>query len=279
MTLTNEAAGAAARIAPAVTIIMPTYNCAPFVREAIGSVLAQTFGDWELIVVDDCSTDGTAEIAETLASTDARIQVVRLTHNSGAAVARNRALEIARGDFVAFLDGDDVWLPAKLSVQVAFMVEGGHPLSCTGYLRMSEEGRFLSIVRVPASVTRQQLITRNSMACLTVMYDRTRFASRRMPLIRKGQDFGFWLGLLAECGVAAGLDQPLARYRIRRRSVSSNKVRALLWTWELYRNHLNMSVPSSLFYLNCFALNGVMSRLREKIAWRLPFGRVAGEGR
>jgi teichuronic acid biosynthesis glycosyltransferase TuaG len=253
-----------------VSIVMPAYNCGHFVREAIGSVVVQTYRHWELIIVDDCSTDDTAQIVEGVAKTDNRIIVVRLPQNSGAAVARNRALDMARGDYVAFLDGDDLWLSDKLARQVSFMANGGHDLTYTGYERMSEDGRILSVVAAPPSVNWQQLITHNSMACLTVMYDRKRFSHQRMPLIRKGQDFGLWLNLLAECNVAAGLDLPLARYRIRRGSVSSNKIRALLWTWELYRDHLNIPAPASLYYLACFALNGVMVRLRERFPFRVP---------
>ena len=142
-----------------VSIIMPTYNCGAFIGETIASVQAQTHSHWELLVVDDCSTDDTAEVVAALAENDPRIHYVRLETNSGAAVARNRAMELAQGRYMAFLDSDDLWHPDKLRRQIDFMTSRGVAMSCTAYAQIDEQGAPTGkIVRSPARTSYNRLL-------------------------------------------------------------------------------------------------------------------------
>ncbi len=241
------------RPVPLISVIMPAYNCAPDLAEAVASVQAQTCADWELIIVDDASTDDSFAIASALAAKDARITVVQLAQNGGAAVARNTAIRLARGRYIAFLDADDLWLCAKLEHQIAFMAACDSALSFTAFTRQSNgHGKRVS---VPRTVTRAQLLRGNVIGCSTAVYDTANVGKVEMPDIRMRQDFGLWLRILALTPQAHGLDEVLTTYRRQPGSLSSSLFRRTGYTWRLYREEEGLGRLTSARYLAAHLLN------------------------
>jgi glycosyltransferase involved in cell wall biosynthesis len=252
-----------------VSVITPLHNSAAYISETIESVLAQTYQAWELIVVDDVSTDQSVQIVEAFVERDARIKLIKLEENSGAAVARNTAIKAASGRYIAFLDSDDLWLPDKLDKQLAFMQMHGHPFTFSAYSRIDEQGQPLGLVGVPDKVSYRQMLKTSVIGCLTAMYDTVYFGKVYMPLIRKRQDYGLWLKLLKQVEHAHGLQQPLGLYRVRRDSISSNKLNTSTYNWRLYRDVENLSFLSSCYYFSHYAVRGLLRskfpRLAKKI--------------
>lgn len=221
-----------------VSVIMPAYNCAPFLKQSVESVKNQTYGNWELLLVDDGSTDGTAALAEGLAAEDGRIHVFHTKGRQGPAVARNTALENASGEYAAFLDSDDLWLPEKLEKQLAFMQQTGADFSCTGYMRISEDGKqILGKVRpFPKADYNKVFYMANPVGNSTAIFRRTGLEDIRVPMIRKRNDFALWLAVLKRVDFAYGMSDFLGCYRVRQESVSSNKWNLLKYQWELYHH-------------------------------------------
>ena len=221
-----------------VSIVMPTYCSGRFLPDSVESVLGQTWQRWELLIVDDCSPDDTFETAKALAARDGRIRLLRTPANSGPAAARNLALENAAGNYIAFLDSDDLWKPEKLQRQIAFMERTGAKFSCTAYDRISEDGE-----RILGRVTpfkkadyNKVLYMANPVGNSTAMFDRAALGEIRVPLIRKRNDFALWLAILKKTDYAWGMGDCLACYRVRENSVSSGKIDLLRYQWELYRH-------------------------------------------
>ena len=217
-----------------VSIIMPTYNCGRFIGESIRSVLAQTYTHWELIIVDDCSTDSTATIVSSFA--DKRIRYYHNKHNSGAAITRNRALQEAHGQWIAFLDSDDLWLPEKLERQLAFMQQNGYAFSYHKYEEIGENGVSLNhIVSGPSHITHQSMRAYCWLGCLTVMYRRDIMPDLQIPDIRKNNDYAMWL-LLSKQTDCYLLPETLAYYRRRGGSISHQSYLTLImWHYRLFR--------------------------------------------
>lgn len=241
-----------------VSVIMPAYNSEPFVAASIESVLAQTYSDLELLIVDDVSSDKTASVVESYMRKDPRIRFFRQPQNAGAAEARNRAIGEARGRYIAFLDSDDLWLPEKLHRQIGAMRTEKWPFTYTAYTRIDEQGQPLGEVGVPSTVTYAELLKTCIIGCLTAVYDTEAFGKVLMPSIRKRQDFGLWLRLLKMTPRAYGIREPLALYRVRSDSISSNKKSAALYTWRLYREVERLSLFWSLWFFSHYAVRGVL---------------------
>lgn len=235
---------------PEVSIVTPVYNSEDFLEDMLGSVLRQTFSDWELLVVDDCSKDDSLEIVKKYVRRDSRIKLIQLERNSGAAVARNSAIQAARGRFIAFLDSDDMWLPNKLELHLEFIKSRKAALSYTGYEKITEQGeRTGSFVFSEKKLTYCDLLKSNKIGCLTVVYDTSVLGKVYMPLIRKRQDYALWLDILKKVPCAEGLDKPLSLYRQRSGSISSNKLEMIRYHWFLFREIENMSFAKSAYYL------------------------------
>lgn len=228
---------------PTVTVITPVYNALGTLERAVDSVRGQDFADWELLLSDDGSTDGSAELATRLARDDPRIRVLRCDANGGAARARNRALAAAQGRFIAFLDADDEWVPHKLSRQIGFMRETGAAFTYAGYFRV-REGRTRQVV-VPPSVDHAQLLRGNVIGCLTAVYDSEALGKIEMPDLRMRQDYGLWLRILRRTDRALAVPEPLGWYHVRPGSLSAGKLSATRATWRLYRQVEGLSVPSA----------------------------------
>lgn len=207
-----------------VSIITPNYNCGRFIAQTIESVLAQTYSQWEMLIVDDCSADNSYEIALAYAAKDNRIKVIRNEKNSGAAVSRNKALEIAQGEFIAFLDSDDLWMPDKLEKQIAFMRENNCDFSFTEYEHIDEENnRLHQIANVTKHLSYNKMLMHCWPGCLTVMYNQNVVGKVYAEDIKKNNDHALFLRVLKKCHNAMGMKALLAKYRIRKGSISSKK--------------------------------------------------------
>ncbi len=219
-----------------VSIITPSYNTAKYIGETIRSVQAQTYENWEMIIVDDCSTDNTDEVVLEYLS-DTRIKYLKNDKNSGAAISRNYALREARGKWIAFLDSDDIWMPTKLEKQIAFMVSGGYHFSYTQYEEIDEQSKPLGVlVTGPKRITKRGMYNYCHVGCLTVMYDAEYVGLIQIEDIKKNNDYAMWLKVCkrAECFL---LEEPLAKYRRGRvGSISTYGYSTLIkWHYRLYR--------------------------------------------
>jgi teichuronic acid biosynthesis glycosyltransferase TuaG len=250
-------------MSPAVSVVTPVWNALATLGATVASVQAQSFCDWEMLLVDDGSTDASLALAEELAAADPRIRVLRHEKNQGAAAARNRGIRAAAGRYIAFLDADDLWRPEKLDAQLAFMRAGGHPLSFTAYRRIAADGTPLGVVRVPARVSRGGLLKGNVIGCLTAVYDTEVFGKVEMPPLARRQDYGLWLELLRRVPHAHGLSQVLADYRVRPGSLSANKLVAARATWAVLREAEGLSRLAAGRAFFSYAARGVARRLGE----------------
>lgn len=235
------------REAGLVSIIMPSYNTAPYIKQTIQSVLDQTYINWELIIVDDCSTDNTNEVVDTIK--DCRIHYLKNEKNSGAAISRNKALREAKGQWIAYLDSDDLWMPEKLEKQIKFMEENGYVFSYTNYEEIDVDGYKTGVkVTGPKKITKTGMFNYCWPGCLTVMYDANKIGLIQIEDIKKNNDYAMWLKVCrkADCYL---LDEILGQYRKGRvGSVSNHSIRTMIgWHYKLYREAEDMGILSSLF--------------------------------
>lgn len=253
--------------APAVSIVMPAYNAVDTIADSIGSVLSQTHSGWELLVVDDASTDGTLALARSFAERDARVRVLCNDANSGVAQARNLALQHAKHRYVAFLDSDDLWVPEKLSRQLSFMARNGASFCYTYYHRIDMSGRAVGdVVKGPDSLSYRQLLRNSAIPCLTVMIDRRHYPGFHFPAIRH-EDYALWLSLLRGGRSAVCLPEDLACYRVSARSLSANKLRSVGWVWRVYRDSEQLGVLAAAACLAGYAFNASRRRVSLPRFW------------
>lgn len=231
-----------------VSIITPTYNCGKFIGETIESVLCQTYNNWEMIIVDDCSTDDTIEIVASFK--DPRIKYHRLDHNSGAAVARNLALRLARGRWIAFLDSDDLWLPTKLERQLSFMCRTGYSFTYHNYTEINEAGEPLNIlVSGKKHVRRLDMMACCWPGCLSVVYDAEKVGLVQIADIKKNNDTALWLKVIKETDCWL-LNENLAKYRRRKGSVTPTGILdKIRHHYPIFRKGEEMSVPVAAFWM------------------------------
>lgn len=241
-------------VSPTVSIVTPTYNSHQFIDETIDSVVNQTFPDWELILVDDGSSDSTVEIIKRWQDKDSRIRLLTNEQNLGPGPSRNRAVENSRGRYIAYLDSDDVWLPAKLETQLDHLKKHGATFSFTSYELVDEQSRLLGRqVTAPQALSYDDLLKNTVIGCLTVMIDSSKSPPLVMPSIPSRQPLVLWLKILKETGPAVGLDEILARYRVRAGSISSNKIQAAKQVWRVYREYERLPFPTALSYFVSYA--------------------------
>jgi teichuronic acid biosynthesis glycosyltransferase TuaG len=241
-----------------ISIITPNYNSENYIEETLQSIIAQSYKNWELLIVDDCSTDKSLDIIEKYALGDKRIKIFRLKENSGAAIARNKAIEEANGSFIAFLDSDDLWMPEKLEKQRAFMIQNNYNLTYTSYNVINENALApKKTVFCKQTLNYSQMLYSNKIGCLTAMYNRESLGKVFMPKIRKRQDYALWLKILKKEEKAYGIQKVLACYRERNNSISNNKIEMLKWNWILYNKVEKLSYLKSLFYLTSNIINRV----------------------
>lgn len=231
-----------------VSIIMPSYNCENIIKKSIDSVLKQTYKNWELIIVDDCSTDNTESVIKEYASKHSNIYFFKLEHNSGAAEARNKAISESKGEYIAFLDSDDSWYTEKLEKQIKFMKNNSIDFCATGYELVSEDGTSLNRALIPPAKTNynQFIMYSCPIGNLTAIYNRGKLGKIFVPNIKKRNDFALWLQVLKKTEFCYGMSDILAKYTIGRQgSLSKNKLKLLKYHWYLYRNIENHNILRS----------------------------------
>ena len=234
------------RLSGLVSIIMPSYNTAPYIKETIQSVLNQTYEDWELLIVDDCSTDNTDEVLDEIH--DPRIRIFKNECNSGAAVSRNRALREAKGQWIAYLDSDDLWMPEKLEKQIEFMESHGYTFSYTNYEEIDADGKRTGVrVTGPKRITKTGMFNYCWPGCLTVMFNASKIGLIQIKDIKKNNDYAMWLKICrkADCYL---LDECLGQYRKGRTgSISTHSIMTLIgWHYKLFHEAENIGVIQSL---------------------------------
>lgn len=246
-----------------ISIVMPVFNAAAWLEQTVASVQTQTHQDWELIAVDDCSSDGSFCMLQKMAEKDGRIRPVRLEENIGAARTRNEGIRLARGRYLAFLDSDDLWKKTKLEKELAFLKERQAAFAFTAYEFGDENGIGNGkIVRVPQTLSYKEALSRTIIFTTTVMFDLEKIDRSLifMPDV-KSEDTATWWRILRAGYTACGLNENLAVYRRPKNSLSSNKLEAVRRIWNLYRKQEGLSAPVSAYYLFFWALRATVRRL------------------
>lgn len=240
-----------------VSIIMPTCNSAKTVSESIESVLAQSYKNWQLLITDDCSQDDTLDIIQNFVNKDTRIKVYKNTVNLGAGLTRNHSIEHASGKYIAFLDADDIWLPAKLEKQIQFMQDNNYVFTYTKYQMFKTGEQKGKIINPSLTTNYKKILYGNDIGCLTVVYDADELGKHFMPSIRKRQDLGLWVELLKITPQAYCLPEVLAYYRTDS-GMSKNKFSAAKYQWLFYRNVMNFGILSSSRYFFIYSIKGFL---------------------
>ena len=236
---------------PLVSIVTPLFEAENYIAETISSVQNQTYSNWELIIVDDCSKDASVKIVEKFSSQDDRIILVKNEVNKGAAVCRNLATELAKGAYIAFLDSDDLWFPNKLEKQLEFMQENNCDVSFTSYLHIDEDSQPIKKrIKALPSLSYKKQHSNNYVGNLTGMYHAATIGKIDSPNIRKRQDWAVWLEAIKRSGKSAlGLQEDLALYRVHSESMSGNKFSLVSHNFRFYNVHLGHSFIASVYYL------------------------------
>lgn len=235
---------------PLVSIITPTFNSEKFISETIKSIQNQTYQNWEMIVVDDASSDATTAIIKLASENDNRIKLFKLEENSGTGIARNTALAKASGKYIAFLDADDLWKPLKLEKQIDFLISNELPFTFSFYECMDEEGNYLNkLVEAPKKLSYRQLFYCNYIGNLTGIYDADYFGKIQISSIRKRQDWMMWLTILKRTKIAYPVPESLAIYRIRENSISASKLDLVKHNFKVYRSYHNYNFLLASFYM------------------------------
>tara|TARA_B100000287_G_C20606172_1_gene770162 strand:- start:146 stop:898 length:753 start_codon:yes stop_codon:yes gene_type:complete len=247
---------------PLVSIITPCYNSSRYIAESISSVIKQTYSNWELLVVDDKSTDDSKEIILSFSREEKRIRPFFLDHNIGPSNARNFGIKNSRGRYIAFLDADDIWFSNKLTDQLLFMQNNDIAFSYTSYQRISEDGLIkYNTIKAPKYMSYSSYLKNTIIGCLTVMIDKNKTGSFLMPDISSSHDMALWLLIMRRGFKAYGLDKNLALYRITSNSNTSNKIKSIIDVWRVYRNIEQLNLVYSLW---CF-LNYLFHAIKKRV--------------
>ncbi|MDX1601716.1 MAG: glycosyltransferase family 2 protein [Salinimicrobium sediminis] len=249
-----------------VSVIMPAYNASGYIAESIRSVQQQSFEDWELLVIDDASKDGTSEIVEALRAEDSRIKLHVLPTNQGAGFSRNIGIKAATGDYISFLDADDLWKPHKIQTQLDLMKNENVQVCFSSYELIDERGKSLQKqIKALQFLPFKKLKKANYIGNLTGMYNASELGKIFCPLIRKRQDWGLWLLAVEKAGFAKGIQEPLAVYRERENSISGDKIEMLQYNYRVYREVLGYSSVKSLFWMLLFLWEQLLIKQRQKV--------------
>lgn len=240
-----------------ISVIMPMYNCEKYIEEAINSVLAQTYDAWELIVIDDGSMDSTASIVEELSKDDIRIRFYRNEKNEGVSATRNAGVLLARGDWIAFLDSDDMWEKSKLEKQMFFARDLNANFVFTGASFINENSEpYNGIFNVPLKVVYKELLKQNVISCSSVMIKKDYIIKYKMENDNTHEDFGSWLRILKKEQYAYAINEPLLIYRISSKSKSSNKVKSLKMAYKTYR-FVGINPVTAIYYMGWYVVRGL----------------------
>lgn len=250
-----------------VSIITPVYNCEHLIEETIKSVISQTYNNWEMILVDDCSPDNSAYIIKKYSEKDNRIKYIKLQENSGAAVARNYALEKSQGRFIAYLDADDLWKPEKIEKQIKFMLDNNYAFTCTDYEKIDETGKSLNkVIRIPQKVNYNLFLRNTIIQTVGVMVDTKQTGKEVlvMPNIRRRQDAATWAQILKAGYNCYEVPENLSYYRVVANSLSSNKIKAIKMNWYWYRKIEKLPLWKTGYCFIGYSFNAVKKRIYFK---------------
>ena len=240
-----------------VSIIMAAYNAEKTIEQAINSVLSQTYTNFELLVVNDCSKDRTAELVKGVAAKDGRVRLISNVKNSGVSYTRKHGLEEANGSWIAILDSDDAWAPEKLEKQIELQNRTNADLLFTGSAFMDADGHPIDwYLHAPAEVTYRQLLKQNVLSNSSALVRKELYARHYAVGDGMHEDFATWLGILKNGRLAYGVDEPLLIYRIAKNSKSGNKIKAAKMNWKTYR-YVGLNFVQSLYYECCYTVNGL----------------------
>ena len=232
---------------PFVSIIMPLYNCEEYIQDSIESIQQQTYRNWELIIVDDASTDKSVDMVNQVMKEESRICFTGLNVNSGVANARNIAIQKAKGKYIAFLDSDDLWLPNKLVKQIEIMEMENILFSYGSYLLIDEKGNSRGIFKAKNKVSYEDMLKTSEIGTLTMIYNSDKLGKHYFQEIGH-EDYVMKLQLIKEIGFAKGIVEPLAKYRVTSNSLSRNKFKTAYWQWKIYRDVENLPLVKSFYY-------------------------------
>lgn len=241
-----------------VSIIVPMYNAEKFIGKTIESVLAQTYQNWEMLIMNDVSTDNSLAIVSVYAKKDERIKIVNTEKNVGVVKGRNFLIDLASGKYIAFLDADDYWHNEKLEKQIKFMKEKNASISCTEYTRVKENEEKINDVIIKEEISYNDMLKNNYLGCLTVMYDAEKIGKRYFKELEKNEDYVLWLEIVKDVNTIYGLKENLAYYRVLDNSRSSNKVKTAKVRWEIYRKIEKLSLLKSIYYFLHYAIRAVL---------------------
>lgn len=241
---------------PLVSIITPLYNSEKFIAETIESVLAQTYKNWEMIIVNDCSKDRGPSIVERYVEKDNRIKLFHNDKNEGVSFSRNKAIDFSQGKYIAFLDSDDLWKREKLEKQITFMEMNNYILTYTKYTKINEDGSTRGSINVPKKLNYSELLKNCLINCVTGIYLKEKFKGVYFKKT-KVEDYIFWLEIFKKIEFAYGIPESLAYYRVSNNSRSSNKIDIVKFHWKIYRKIEKLSFMKSIYYYSIYVLRGI----------------------
>jgi teichuronic acid biosynthesis glycosyltransferase TuaG len=245
-----------------VSIITPTFNSEKYIKKTIQSVINQTYKNWELIIVDDCSSDSTSDIIIEYTKIDSRIKLLVNNVNCGAAISRNRAITQSTGRFLSFLDADDIWFYNKLELQTNFMLINNYPISFTSYCLINDDGENLNqVVNAVKEIGYNGYLKNTIIGMSTSMIDLWQTGVVEFINIRTRQDTYLWISLLKKGFKAYGIDSILVNYRLSKNSISKNKFKAAKNVWILYYKYENFGILKSFYYFSYYLLNAIKKRI------------------
>mgnify|MGYP001065538730 FL=1 len=262
---TSTCHGQAAMQHPLVSVVMPAYNAEKYIGEAIRSVQSQTYTNWVLLVIDDCSTDHTVDVVQAFVNTDDRIRLFRNTRNLGAAKTRNRGLELSEGEWVALLDSDDIWHSDKLEKQLAVALNSGSEIIYCSCSLISSDGEKISDYIVPAQTSYDDMLKESVFSCSTTLLAKNVVDNNRFSADYYHEDLVYWLQLLKKGYSASACCEPLADYRIVEGSRSHSKVQSAKNRWEVYRKVEKLSLLKSLSVFLSYTARGL--RKYKRVTW------------
>lgn len=248
---------------PLVSIITPLYNCENYIREAIESVLNQTYSNWEMIIIDDCSTDRSSEIVKTYIEKECRIKYKKNIKNMGPAISRNNGIRISKGQYISFLDSDDFWDLNKLYSQIKFMETHNILMSHTDYFFVNSKSEIIKKVNTSKEINYKKLLKGNQFKTMSMILNRDIINNKQFPDI-KHEDFGFFLDVLKNDKKSIKSKESIAMCRIGEKSLSSNKIKSAIWTWNIYRKYEKIGLIKSSYYFINYIINGLLKYKERK---------------
>lgn len=244
---------------PLVSVITPMYNGEKYLAKMIDSVINQTYGNWELVIVDDCSNDNSCKIVEQYIEKDNRIKLIKQKKNAGPAEARRVSINNAKGKYIAFLDCDDIWMPEKLEKQIGYMESKDVAVTCTSYSMGSENlSEIYKEFIVPQIITYKDMLKQNYFSCDTVVINKEKVRRIKIESSPKHEDYITWLGVMKEIEFAHGIQESLAVYRIRGSSRSTGKIDSAIKIWNVYKKYERLGVLKSSYYTTHYMVRGIL---------------------